>query len=74
MKLASATKKVKDGIEETLTYMDFPTQYWTRIRTNNTIERLNQGIKRRTRSIDAFPDGQSTLMPVCTKLRHVAGT
>lgn len=27
MKLAKAAKKVEDGIEETLTYMDFPTQH-----------------------------------------------
>lgn len=74
MKLASAAKKVEDGIEETLTYMDFPSQHWTRIRTNNTIERLNQEIKRRTRAIGAFPDGQSALMLVCARLRHVAGT
>jgi transposase-like protein len=74
MKLASAAKKVEDGIEETLTYMDFPSQHWTRIRTNNTIERLNREIKRRTRAIGAFPDGQSALMLVCARLRHVAGT
>ena len=74
MKLTSAAKKVEDGIEETLTYMDFPSQHWTRIRTNNTIERLNREIKRRTRAIGAFPDGQSALMLVCARLRHVAGT
>jgi len=74
MKLASAAKKVEDGIEETLTYMDFPSQHWTRIRTNNTIERLNREIKRRTRAIGTFPDGQSALMLVCARLRHVAGT
>ena len=27
MKLSSAAKKLKDGIKETLTYMDFPTQH-----------------------------------------------
>lgn len=59
MKLTSTAKKVEDGIEETLTYMDFPSQHWTRIRTNNTIEGLNRVIKRRTRSIGAFPNGQS---------------
>lgn len=37
IKLGSAAKKIVDGIEETLTYMNFPTQHWTRIRTNNTI-------------------------------------
>ena len=73
-KLSSAAKKLQDGIEETLTYMDFPTQHWTRIRTNNTIERLNREIKRRTKAIGAFPDGQSALMLVCARLRHVAGT
>jgi len=74
MKLASTAKKLEDGIEETITYMDFPYQHWSRIRTNNTIERLNRKIKRRTRAIGAFPDGQSALMLVCARLRHVAGT
>ncbi len=75
MKLSSAAKKLQDGIEETLTYMDFPTQHWTRIRINNTIERLNREIKRRTKATGAFPDGhQSALMLVCARLRHVAGS
>ena len=74
MKLRSAAKKLQDGIEETLTYMDFPTQHWSRIRTNNTIERPSREIKRRTKAIGAFPDGQSALMLVCARLRHVAGT
>lgn len=74
MKLSKVAKKVEDGIEETLTYMDFPTQQWTRIRTNNTIERLNREIKRRTKAIGAFPDGQSALMLVCARLRHVVAT
>lgn len=73
-KARQVVEKLKDGIEETLTYMDFPTQHWTRIRTNNTIERLNREIKRRTKAIGAFPDGQSALMLVCARLRHVAGT
>ena len=41
MKLKEAAKKVEDGIEETLTYCDFPSEHWTRIRTNNVIERLD---------------------------------
>lgn len=74
MKLKAAAKKVEDSIEETLTFMDFPSQHWTRIRTNNTLERLNREIKRRTKSIGAFPDGNSALMLVCARLRHVAGS
>lgn len=72
MRLSAAAKKLTDGIEETLTYMDFPTQHWTRIRTNNTIERPNREIKRRTKAIGAFPDGQGALMLVCARLCHVA--
>ena len=74
MKLPEAAKKVESGIEETLTYCDFPTEHWTKIRTNNAIERLNREIRRRTRVVGAFPDGNSALMLVCARLRHVAGT
>lgn len=68
------TPTKKRGFFSVLTYMDFPTQHWTRIRTNYPIERLNREIKRRTKAIGAFPDGQSALMLVCARLRHVAGT
>ena len=74
MKLKEAAKKVEDGIEETLTYCDFPSEHWTRIRTNNVIERLNREIRRRTRVVGTFPDGNSALMLVCARLRYVAGT
>ena len=74
LKLPEAAKKIADGIEETLTYCDFPSEHWTRIRTNNAIERLNREIRRRTRVVGCFPDGNSALMLVCARLRHVAGT
>ncbi len=74
MKLKEAAKKVEDSVEETLTYCDFPPEHWTRIRTNNVMERLNREIRRCTRVVGTFPDGNSTLMLVCARLRHVAGT
>lgn len=74
LKLKEAAKKIEDSVEETLTYMAFPFEHWTRIRTNNVIERLNREIRRRTRVVGAFPDGNSALMLVCARLRHVAGT
>ena len=74
MRLDKAAKKVEDSINETLTYADFPFEHWTRIRTNNVIERLNREIRRRTRVVGTFPDGNSALMLVCARLRHVAGT
>ena len=36
-------------------------------------EQLNREI-RRTRVVGSFPDGNSALMLVCARLRHVAGT
>ena len=56
-----------------MTYCDFPSEHGTRIRTNNVIERLNREI-RRTRVVGTFPDGNSALMLVCARLRHVAGS
>ena len=74
MKLPEAARKVEDSIVETLTYMEFPYEHWLRIRTNNVIERLNREIRRRTRVVGTFPDGNSALMLVCARLRYVAGT
>ena len=74
MKLKEAADKLEKGIEETLTYMDFPREHWTRIRTNNGIERIMLEIRRRTRVVGAFPDGHSALMLVCARLRHVSAS
>lgn len=57
MKLSAVAKKLQEWIKETLTYMDFPTQHWTRIRTNNTVERLNwpyQGNRSLSRWAECF--------------------
>lgn len=72
MKLKEASKKVEEGIHETLSYMDFPYAHWSKLRSNNVIERLNREIRRRTRVVGTFPDGNSALMLVCARLRHVA--
>ena len=73
MKLKEAARKLEDGVEETLTYCDFPSEHWPRIRTNNVIERLNREIRRRTCVVDSFPDGNPALMLAYARLRHVAG-
>ena len=72
--VAEAAKKVDDSIHETLAYYAFPEQHWTRIRTNNPLERLIREIRRRTRVVGAFPDDHSALMLCAARLRHVAGT
>lgn len=72
MRLGAAAKVVREGYLETLTYTDFPMQHWTRIRTNNAIERINREIRRRTRVVGTFPDGRSALMPVTARLKYIA--
>ncbi len=74
MKLKKAAQTVEDGIGETLSYMSYPHEFWLRIRTNNPLERIMKEIRRRTRVVGAFPDGQSALMLVAARLRHIAGT
>ena len=74
MKLGRAAELVRAGVGETLAYMAFPREHWRCIRTNNPMERLNREVRRRTRVVGAFPDGQSALMLVAARLRHVAGT
>jgi transposase-like protein len=74
MKLGKAAELVADGIEETLSYYHFPSEHWRRIRTNNPLERIMREIRRRTRVVGAFPDGNSALMLVAARLRHIAGS
>jgi transposase-like protein len=49
MKLAKASELVKEDIEETLHYMDFPREHWRSLQTNNPLERIMREIRRRTR-------------------------
>ena len=74
MKLTNAAKIVEEGGKETLSYYDFPIQHWRSLRTHNPLERLMREIRRRTRVVGAFPDGQSALMLVAARLRHVSAT
>jgi transposase-like protein len=74
MRLGKAAEIVANGIEETLSYYSMPPEHWRCLRTNNPLERLMREIRRRTRVVGAFPDGQSALMLVAARLRHVAAT
>ena len=73
-KLGGSAKTLEEGIAETLTYTNYPSQHWLRIRTNNGIERINREIRRRTHAVGCFPDGNSALMLVCARLRHVSSS
>jgi transposase-like protein len=74
MKLCDAAELIEAGVEETLSYYEFPREHWRCLRTNNPLERLNREIRRRTRVVGAFPDGRSALMLVAARLRYVAAS
>ncbi|MBI3886115.1 MAG: transposase, partial [Opitutae bacterium] len=73
MKLPAAAALVQAHIEETFSYYAFPSEHWRSLRTNNPLERIMREIRRRTRVVGAFPDGNSALLLVSARLRHIAG-
>ena len=56
-----AAKCLAAGFSAATLYYAFPEAHWKRIRSTNGIERLNTEIKRRIKSIGAFPDRASAL-------------
>lgn len=74
MKLAKAAQIVREGVEETLSYMSFPREHWIRIRTTNPLERIMREIRRRTRVVGAFLDGNAAVLLVAARLRYITGT
>ena len=73
-KMNTAADLVEQSVHETLTYYAFPDIHWQKIRTNNPLERIMKEIRRRTRVVGAFPDGQSCLNLAAARLRYIAGT
>jgi putative transposase len=73
-RLTRAAALVEASVEETFAYYSFPEEHWRRIRTNNPLERILREIRRRTRVVGSFPDGQSALNLAAARLRHVAGS
>ena len=73
-KMKPAASTLESGIQEALTYANYPHEHWQKIRSNNGIERINREIRRRTNAVVAFPDGNSALMLVCARLRFVSAS
>lgn len=52
---------LKAAVPSATQYLAFPKAHWLRIRSTNGLERLHGEIKRRIRSVGAFPDRNSAL-------------
>jgi putative transposase len=49
-------------LEDCLSFYDFPKEHWRYIRSNNTLERLFEEVKRRTRLMGAFRNEKSCIL------------
>jgi transposase-like protein len=47
-----AMESLRYHFEDTVTYMDFPKEEWSKIRTSNTVERLFREVRRRMKVMD----------------------
>lgn len=52
---------LEEATADALSYLDFPAEHKTWIRTNNVQERMNGEIKRRTRVVQVFPSTKSLI-------------
>ena len=73
-KISQAHGWVEDNIEETLTYFRVPLAHRKHMKSTNSLERLNEEIRRRTHVVRIFPNADSCLRLVralCVRLtRH----
>lgn len=57
----AAMSCLEEGFDASMTVMNFPRSYRHMLRTSNHIERLNKELKRRSKVIGVFPNGNSTV-------------
>ena len=62
---ADTMERFHEGL---LNYQVAPVEHWKRIRSTNLLERIHKELKRRTKSIGAFPNDQSLLRLVVSIL------
>ncbi|WP_409294419.1 IS256 family transposase [Peribacillus sp. SCS-26] len=58
-KFDKALTTLDDGFEDAIQYLDFPENIHPHIRSTNSLERLNQEVRRREKVIRIFPNTQS---------------
>ena len=64
-RLRAGMPKVSDLMDEAeynvLAFMDFPKEHWPQLASTNSLERLNNEIKRRSRVVGIFPNDASII-------------
>ena len=51
-----AAALMQEAREDALAFRHFPRQHWRKVWSTNLLERVNEGIKRRTRVVGIFPN------------------
>lgn len=69
-KFEKALATLDDGFEDTIQYMNEPGELHVHIRSTNSLERLNQEVRRRERVIRIFPNTQSAFRLIGAVLMH----
>lgn len=73
-KYIKALEVLDEGFEDTIQYMNHPEAIRTNIRSTNSLERLNQEVRRREKVIRIFPNTQSAFRLIGAVLMHYQET
>lgn len=68
-----AMECLDDGFAAATQFFSFPKAHWKRLRSTNGLERLHGEVKRRIRSVGAFPDRASALRLITAVALEVSG-
>ena len=60
-KAAKAMRILEAGFDDVTAILSFPEKYRKRLRTTNSVERLNEEVRRRERVIRIFPNRESVI-------------
>ncbi|MDZ7860590.1 MAG: transposase [Candidatus Krumholzibacteriota bacterium] len=72
VKVPKLTEWAERNLPEGFTVFELPERHRIRLRTTNSLERLNEEIKRRTRVARLFPNEASLIRLVCAVVSEIS--